>query len=141
MNNYLFSIIVPCHNEAEALPKVLKGIDFTTFEVIVVDNASTDTTSQVAENLGAKVIGGIDYRIPTHTHKREIPAYLLLRSLKANLTFDRYFVRGIVHALIYDVFRYDRDVSQLRADELYEKIINSIETDKLTLIDPSQIKI
>jgi glycosyltransferase involved in cell wall biosynthesis len=49
-------VILPALNEAEALPWVLERMP-SGFDPIVVDNGSTDGTGQVAERLGARVIG------------------------------------------------------------------------------------
>ena len=60
-----FSIIIPAYNEEKLLPECLKTIAkatpiFTqaghTLETIVCDNNSTDQTSAVAQQLGAKVV-------------------------------------------------------------------------------------
>jgi glycosyltransferase involved in cell wall biosynthesis len=50
------TIIIPCLNEEQGIEKVLRAMPEFVDEVIVVDNASTDRTSEVAESLGAKVI-------------------------------------------------------------------------------------
>jgi len=56
------SVVIPAHNEEEALPHTLRAIlaqDYPDFEVIVVDNASTDKTAEVAkrfENRGGSAI-------------------------------------------------------------------------------------
>ena len=50
------TVIIPCLNEEQGVEKVLRGMPEFVDEVIVVDNASTDRTSQVAASLGAKVI-------------------------------------------------------------------------------------
>lgn len=54
------SIVIPAYNEAEFLPRCLKSlnnqVDAPAYEVIVVDNNSTDSTSKIAKKLGAKVI-------------------------------------------------------------------------------------
>jgi uncharacterized protein (TIRG00374 family) len=51
------SIIIPAHNEAENLPGVLARVPHTTpTRVIVVDDGSTDGTSDVARAWGATVI-------------------------------------------------------------------------------------
>ena len=51
------SIIIPTHNEAEAIPHVLADLisDLVT-EVIVVDSNSTDATREIAASMGAHVI-------------------------------------------------------------------------------------
>ena len=50
------TVIIPCLNEEQGIEKVLRAMPEFVDEVIVVDNASTDRTSEVAESLGAKVI-------------------------------------------------------------------------------------
>jgi len=49
-------VIIPCLNEEQGVEQVLRAMPDFVDEVIVVDNASTDRTSEVAESLGAKVI-------------------------------------------------------------------------------------
>jgi len=54
------SIIIPAFNEEKNLPRLfetIKNQDFRgSFEIIVVDNNSTDKTTQVAKKLGAQVV-------------------------------------------------------------------------------------
>jgi glycosyltransferase involved in cell wall biosynthesis len=50
------TVIIPCLNEEQGIEKVLRAMPEFVDEVIVVDNASTDGTSEVASRLGAKVI-------------------------------------------------------------------------------------
>jgi len=51
------SVIIPTHNEAQAIGRVLAELpsDLVT-EVIVVDSNSTDGTSEIARKMGARVI-------------------------------------------------------------------------------------
>jgi glycosyltransferase involved in cell wall biosynthesis len=51
------SVIIPTHNEAQAIGRVLADLppDLIT-EVIVVDSSSTDGTPEIAASLGARVI-------------------------------------------------------------------------------------
>jgi glycosyltransferase involved in cell wall biosynthesis len=49
-------IILPCLDEAEALPAVLAALP-AGWPVLVVDNGSTDGTAAVARRLGARVVG------------------------------------------------------------------------------------
>lgn len=49
------TVVIPCHNEAGALPGVLGAMP-TEYRVIVVDNASTDDTAAVARAAGATVV-------------------------------------------------------------------------------------
>jgi glycosyltransferase involved in cell wall biosynthesis len=58
-----FSVIIPARNEAENaatvlgdLNAVIRSIPGHTFEVIVVDDGSTDATAKIAEDYGARVI-------------------------------------------------------------------------------------
>lgn len=50
------TVIIPCLNEEQGIERVLRAMPEFVDEVIVVDNASTDRTSEVARSLGAKVI-------------------------------------------------------------------------------------
>jgi glycosyltransferase involved in cell wall biosynthesis len=55
----LISIVIPAHNEEQFLPETLraiKALNYKNFEVIVVDNNSTDETAQIAKDYGAKLI-------------------------------------------------------------------------------------
>jgi len=50
------SVVIPCLNEEQGIEKVLRAMPEFVDERIVVDNASTDRTSEVARQLGATVI-------------------------------------------------------------------------------------
>jgi len=50
------TVIIPCLNEEQGIEEVLRRMPDFVDEVIVVDNASTDRTSEVAASLGAQVI-------------------------------------------------------------------------------------
>ncbi len=56
----MISIVIPAYNEEKFLPQCLESLkkqDYKSkFEIIVVDNASTDGTATVAARLGAKVV-------------------------------------------------------------------------------------
>lgn len=59
-NQPLFSIIIPAYNEADYLAGCLQSIqsqavDFS-YEIIVVDNGSTDNTAQLARQFGVQVV-------------------------------------------------------------------------------------
>ncbi len=63
--NPRFSLVVPAYNEEELLPRLLDSVDVArsnyrggaeAIEVIVADNASTDRTSDVARQRGARVV-------------------------------------------------------------------------------------
>ena len=52
------SIIIPAFNEAASIGDVIKNIktQYPDFEIIVVNDASTDNTAEIAEQAGAKVL-------------------------------------------------------------------------------------
>jgi glycosyltransferase involved in cell wall biosynthesis len=50
------TVIIPCLNEEQGIESILRAMPDFVDEVIVVDNNSTDRTSEVAAALGAKVI-------------------------------------------------------------------------------------
>ena len=51
------SVIIPTHNEAQAIARVLKDLPYDlTTEVIVVDSNSNDGTPAIAASMGARVI-------------------------------------------------------------------------------------
>ncbi len=50
------SVVIPCYNEEEGVKQVIETLPSGVDEVVVVDNNSTDRTSEVAKSLGAKVV-------------------------------------------------------------------------------------
>ncbi len=50
------TVIIPCLNEEQGIERVLRRIPEFVDQVVVVDNGSTDGTSDVARSLGAHVI-------------------------------------------------------------------------------------
>jgi dolichol-phosphate hexosyltransferase len=50
------TVIIPCLNEEQGIEKVLRRLPEFVDQCIVVDNGSTDRTSDVAKSLGAEVI-------------------------------------------------------------------------------------
>ncbi len=50
------SVVIPCHNEEEGVRATIEQMPAIVDEVVVVDNASTDRTAEVARALGARVI-------------------------------------------------------------------------------------
>ncbi len=56
INNHTITLVIPAHNEEEGLPEVLSAVPEQVDQVIVVDNCSTDGTSRVAKEYGARVV-------------------------------------------------------------------------------------
>jgi glycosyltransferase involved in cell wall biosynthesis len=55
----MISVVIPAHNAAETLGDCLQAIlssNQAQYEVVVVDDASTDTTARIAEELGCRVV-------------------------------------------------------------------------------------
>ena len=50
------SVVIPCHNEEDGILAVLQQMPSIVDEVVVVDNASTDRTAEVARGAGARVV-------------------------------------------------------------------------------------
>lgn len=50
------TVIIPCLNEEQGIEQVLRRMPEFVDQVIVVDNGSTDRTSDIAQSLGAEVI-------------------------------------------------------------------------------------
>ena len=47
------AVIIPAHNEEQAIGKVLSDIPLSVDEVVVVNNCSSDRTVKIAEDAGA----------------------------------------------------------------------------------------
>ncbi len=62
MGDASLSVVVPAHDEADELPATLAGLHDglvaagVGYEIVVVDNASTDATARVAADAGARVV-------------------------------------------------------------------------------------
>jgi glycosyltransferase involved in cell wall biosynthesis len=50
------SVVIPCHNEEEGVRAVIEQMPPVVDEILVVDNASSDRTAEVARELGARVV-------------------------------------------------------------------------------------
>ena len=57
-----FSVVVPAYNEAAYLGRALDSLQHQdydgTYEIIVVDNNSTDSTADIAARYGVRVVSG-----------------------------------------------------------------------------------
>ena len=56
VNTKNIKVIIPAYNEQDAIANVIKEIPTLVSEIIVVDNNSSDETSNVAKNAGATVL-------------------------------------------------------------------------------------
>jgi dolichol-phosphate hexosyltransferase len=54
--NLKITVVIPCLNEEQGIEQVLRSTPAFVDEIIVVDNASTDRTAEVAGRLGAVVL-------------------------------------------------------------------------------------
>jgi glycosyltransferase involved in cell wall biosynthesis len=64
-----FTVVIPTYNRADFLPKTIKTLlvqSFTDFEIIVVDDGSTDNTSEVMRTIMEQ-----DVRVQYHPKKNE----------------------------------------------------------------------
>lgn len=64
------SVVIPAYNEARSLEGIVTSYETFCDEVIVVDDGSTDNTSDIAKKSGAKVIQNIkNFGLPKATPK------------------------------------------------------------------------
>jgi glycosyltransferase involved in cell wall biosynthesis len=63
LQKQIVSVVIPCYNEAGSIEKVIKDFHKSElaravfdFDILVVDNASTDQTAEIAAKAGARVI-------------------------------------------------------------------------------------
>lgn len=64
--NPAISLVIPAYNEEKFIGKTLESVlrqDFKDFELIVVDNNSTDKTAEIAKKYGAKVVFATVHRV------------------------------------------------------------------------------
>src|SRR5271163_4007679 len=93
------SIVIPARNEERNIPRLLQSIAESTEyspEVLVVDDASTDSTALVARNLGATVIASAPLPVGW-TGKTWACHQGVLHATGDTLLFldaDTYFVKG-----------------------------------------------
>ncbi len=51
-----FTVLIPCRNEAENLPRLLTALSNADAQIVVIDDHSTDNTAQIALDHGATLI-------------------------------------------------------------------------------------
>jgi len=98
------SVVIPAYNEAKFIAKTLQSLKKQDFdgkmEIIVVDNASTDNTAQIAKKLGAKVVfegrKGVQYARQTGF---EATSGTFIASTDADSILPNHWLRQLVVAL------------------------------------------
>ncbi|HET8991802.1 MAG TPA: glycosyltransferase family 2 protein [Candidatus Saccharimonadales bacterium] len=97
-----FSIVIPCFNEGSYITHAIKSLKKQNFddeyEIIIVDNNSTDKTAEIAKSLGVKVVSekkaGVCYARQKGT---EVASGEIIISTDADSTFDTNWLKNIDH--------------------------------------------
>jgi peptidoglycan-N-acetylglucosamine deacetylase len=101
------SVVIPAYNEENYLPSCLQSIknqDYAgEYEVIVVDNASTDNTSQIAREWGAKVVYE-GKRSPACARQKgaEVATAKIIAFIDADTQAPRHWLSSIVWRFLCD---------------------------------------
>jgi glycosyltransferase involved in cell wall biosynthesis len=96
------SVVIPAHNEEESLPATLKAVlaqNYPDFEVIVVDNASSDKTSEVAAKFPVKAVKELKKGL-LHARERgrvEASGEILVQMDADCLPDESWLARGAAH--------------------------------------------
>lgn len=101
----MISVIIPTYNEKEDLEKCIESLGFQThndFEIIVVDDGSTDNTSRIVRNIKSQ-ISNIKFFEQEHQGAgaaRDLGAKHakgnILVFVDADMTFDKDFIKKLV---------------------------------------------
>lgn len=112
----LLSVIIPAYNEEENLENLLKDLrrqTYKKFETIVVDDASTDRTVEIANKHGAKVVVSGKHNL---SHSRNLGIRKskggIIINLDADYRVNKRFLQKIAAA-----FK-DPDISALKVSEI-----------------------
>ncbi len=79
----LVSVIIPMYNAAKFIPQTLESLAYQTmqdFEVVVVDDCSTDTGVEVVEDFANRFGGGVRFM---SSSSRKTAAHRVCRSISA----------------------------------------------------------
>lgn len=110
--NMKLSIIIPTYNERRVLVKAIESLGeqtFTDFEIIVVDDGSTDGTKEILNNLSNTLK---DFKYYLEEHKgagaaRNLGASYakgdILVFVDADMTFDKYFVEKLTDPILKNI--------------------------------------
>jgi len=100
MNNPILSVIIPCYNNGKLLAEMLDCCirqSFQEWEVIVVDDGSTDDTPSIVEEYAAK-----DQRIQFYHRDREPKGSLTSRNIGFSHSKGKYIIHFDADDLISD---------------------------------------
>ena len=103
MNNKL-SISIPTYNEEKHISETIESIinqTFTDFELLIVDNCSTDNTLNIVQNFAKS-----DSRIKIHKNKNNIGMYKNF-TLSFNITNSEYFMWAGAHDILSPTYLED----------------------------------
>lgn len=119
------SFVVPAYNEERLLPKALQAIlgeirrTSCDAEIIVVDNASTDSTAAVAASFpGVRVVGE---PVKSLVRARRAGFLAARGTLVANIDADTVLPEGWLQQVI-DAFRADRGLVALSGPYIYDDL-------------------
>lgn len=99
------SVVIPCRNEEVAIRSSIKNMPKYIDEIIVVDNRSTDRTTQVARSLGAIVIkedrtvDGIGYGYAHMSGLKRATGDIIV-TLDGDGTYPSHEIKEIVHYML-----------------------------------------
>ena len=120
----MVSIIIPCYNIAQHLPTCIQSVllqTFTDFELLLINDGSTDTTLQICEQFAAN-----DSRIKVFTHQNKGVSYTRNRGIKEAkgeyimfVDGDDYVERDYIEKHLIDLVLYQALVSFLQLLNLY----------------------
>lgn len=102
--NILVSVIIPAYNEEKYIGKCLNSLreqTFNNFETIIVDDGSTDSTRQIAENYGVRVFSlshGGPGRARNYGASKAHGKILVF--LDADLYLDKNYLESIIRSIV-----------------------------------------
>lgn len=101
-----FSIVIPAYNEENFIEFAINSLlaqSFKNYEIIVVDNASTDKTADIAKRLGVKVIHEPNKGVcrARHTGTMEAKGEIII-STDADNYFDQDWLKAINDQFVSD---------------------------------------
>ena len=150
-----FTVIIPARNEEAYIEKSIESIRAQDYpepaQIIVVDNASIDATSEVAEHLGAKVVKETRVGLPRARETGRLAAHgEILVYLDADTTLPKNYLSTIdsvfrtkpnVVAISNPFKFYDGTAGQQLIVSFFFKVIHPVQNFLFTLMGKSHILI